>query len=215
MRYKKDYFTEQEIKAVIDIAEKVCMFVGVTIDDLLSSSRKAELVKARYIIAHYQYHNVLISKFRYKKSYSLSCWYLDKDHTTGLHYVELCEDIYRFNNHFRNQYDLISFFIKNPEQIVGKINLDMRWSNIKADASVPNVDKLAQLPYDVKQTIENYLYKRYSYGYIADKVGTNDSFIEFFATHHKIRKESLKSVGVETMREPKMIRRQPLLFVGR
>lgn len=213
MRYTKDKFTEEEIKNIINVAEKVCLFLGVEIDDLLSTSRKAEIVKARVMIVHYQFHNILVKNYKFRKSYSLACWYLGKDHTTGLHSLETCEDEYRFNKQFRHHYELISFFIQNPEQLMGKIAPDKRWDNIKKDTSVSNKDKYSQMPQDVHDTIEKYLEKRYSYGYIADKVGVNDSFIDHFVMVNSIKKDTSRSYGKQV--RVSSIGTQPTFIAGK
>ena len=212
MRYKKEFFTQEEIKAVINISEKICEFVGISVDDLLSKSRKSNLVKARSMIVHYQYHNILLSKYNYKRSYALSCWYLDKDHTTGLHNLENCENSYRFDKQFRYHYDLICFLIRNPHQVTGKISLDKRWKEIRYDLSVSDRDKFAQLPPEVKETIEEYLNKQYSYGYVASRAEVTLEFVEYFVKATKFKTKT-RSVG-EQIRVDNFTS-QPRLIVGR
>lgn len=113
MRYDKSKFTDCEIKAIKKVAKSFCEFLNVDFKDVCSKKRTRELVDARVMITNYQFNNIEVNYYN-EKTYALSCWLFDRDHTSGYHSMLLFDNLYKYDKKFKKNYDIASYMINNP-----------------------------------------------------------------------------------------------------
>ena len=92
---------KKEILLIQDIQEKVCNYYKTSFDDLLSSSRKRNLVKTRQIAMYLSKQLTNHSLMEISKNFN------KKDHTTVLHAIQSIKSQYESDINIKTQIDEI------------------------------------------------------------------------------------------------------------
>ena len=115
MFYSEDRFTEEEKMAIEGLSLLVAELCDVEYVDLVSKSRKRELVDARKLICMYAYDNIPVASTKMRKSLALASWFFNCDHSTVIYSIDAGRDLYQTDIKFKTYYDSIISIIDNPE----------------------------------------------------------------------------------------------------
>jgi len=193
MFYTEDKFTEEEKLAIEGLALLIAELCNIDYADLVSRSRRRELVDARKLLCMYAYDNIPVSSSRMRKSLALASWFLNFDHSTVIYSIDAGRDLYQTDLKFKTYYDSIVSIIDNPEynpdSVLNEVNKElntMSWSFVRKDVREKTYIRYLLMPEDVKEKVRDLFQRGFTEFTIAEKVDTTLDLINYF-----IKKERL------------------------
>lgn len=91
---------------IFQTIRQICSAYGVSVDDVLSRSRKRELCHVRIIIAY-------IIRNKYRLSYYETGKFINRDHSTITYYVKIYDDLCKYDFSFRDMVAKINDIVSN------------------------------------------------------------------------------------------------------
>lgn len=193
MFYREDRFTEEEKMAIEGLSLLVAELCGIEYADLLSKSRKRELVDARKLICMYAYDNIPVASTKMRKSLALASWFFNCDHSTVIYSIDAGRDLYQTDIKFKTYYDSIISVIDNPEYnpdtVLNAVNNElntMSWSFVRKDVREKTYIRYLMMPEDIKDQVRDLFKRGFTEFTIAEKTETTVDLISYF-----IKKERL------------------------
>lgn len=193
MFYKEDRFTEEEKLAIEGLALLIAELCNIDYADLVSRSRKRELVDARKLLCMYAYNNIPVASSKMRKSLSLLSWFLNFDHSTIIHSIDSGNNLYETDAKFKALYNTIISIIDNPdydaESILNDVNEKvnkMNWSFVRKDVREKLYIRYLLMPENIKMDVRDLFHRGFTEFTIAEKADTTLDLINYFIKKEKL-----------------------------
>lgn len=191
MFYSGDRFTEEEKLAIEGLTLLVAELYAVDYADIMSRSRKREVIDARKIICMYAYNNIFIASSKMKRSLSLSSWFFNCDHSTVVHAVSSGKDLYKTDVKFKAYYDSVIKIIDNENAddvlLIAKKELNtLSWSFVRKDVKEKLYTRYLLMPEDIKENVRELFSRGILEFDIAEKAGTTVDLIFYFIKRERL-----------------------------
>jgi hypothetical protein len=221
MRYTKDKFTEEELNAMEYIATITAMCAGISLEELRSKRRTRVLADARCLAIYLQYHTVDVQSVKGSRTYQLSTWYFDIDHTTSSYSVAKCNDLMATDSNFKLFADNVKGLINDSLKEIDMTYVEMLrsrrcWEDVRFNLALPPSKILPYMPLNILDRIISMKSKGYDDVSVAYEVKTTDKVVRAVASKYNIKLPVKTTDCISSpYKQPKAISSSPRLIISR